>query len=254
LIEIESGAFAYGEAGVFDGFDFAMQKGERVVLLGANGCGKSTLLRLLGGLYFWQKGRYLFEGEAVTPGYLKAKGKAFRQRVGLLFQNPETMLFNATVFDEIAFGLPQRGAALRKEVEAVAERFGIAHLLGRSPLKLSGGEKQRVAIAAIFAPGPDLLLLDEPTANMDPRTAGWLVDLLYETPLSMVVTTHNLSLAPELGERAVVLDEAGRKLYDGPVEPLLKNESLLLSANLLHRHRHRHGALEHSHYHTHDWD
>jgi cobalt/nickel transport system ATP-binding protein len=70
----------------------------------------------------------------------------------------------------------------------------------------------------------------------------------------MVVTTHNLSLAPELGERAVVLDEAGRKLYDGPVEPLLKNESLLLSANLLHRHRHRHGALEHSHYHTHDWD
>jgi cobalt/nickel transport system ATP-binding protein len=140
------------------------------------------------------------------------------------------------------------------KVHEAAERFGIGHLLERSPLKLSGGEKQRVALAAIYAPGPELLLLDEPTANMDPRTTGWLVDLLADAPHTSLITTHNLSLAPELGERALVLSESGKLVFDGPVAALLENEALLIEANLLHRHRHRHGALEHSHFHAHDWE
>ncbi len=254
MIELEHVAFSYAEHPVLQDLSFRLEEGERAVLLGVNGCGKSTLLKILAALEFPVVGSYRYRGREVTRKMQKEQERALRREIGILFQNPDTMLFNPSVYEEIAFGLQEIDAeAVDERVRAIAELFGIAHLLERSPLKLSGGEKQRVAFAAIFAVGPRLLLLDEPMANMDPRSSGWLVDFLQEQEATTLVTTHNLSLAPELGDRALVLGEDHRLLYDGPVAELLADERLLLEANLLHRHRHRHGEVEHSHYHLHDW-
>ncbi|WP_456392923.1 energy-coupling factor ABC transporter ATP-binding protein [Nitratifractor sp.] len=254
MIELEGIGFSYGKFPVLRDVSFRLSEGERVVLLGVNGSGKSTLLKILAALEYPSEGSYRYRGREVTRKMRKEQEKVLRREIGILFQNPDTMLFNPSVYEEIAFGLQEIDAeALDERVRTVSELFGISHLLERSPLKLSGGEKQRVAFAAIFAVEPRLLLLDEPTANMDPRSSGWLVDFLQEQEVTTLVATHNLSLAPELGERALVMGENHRLLYDGPVSDLLHNDRLLLEANLLHRHRHRHGAVEHSHYHLHDW-
>jgi cobalt/nickel transport system ATP-binding protein len=95
--------------------------------------------------------------------------------------------------------------------------------------------------------------LDEPTANLDPKTSGWLIDLLYDLQIATVVTTHNISLAPELGERLIVMGENHRIIYDGPTMQFLNDKEKMLAAGLLHKHRHRHGNVEHSHYHFHDF-
>ena len=249
MIRLEGVVYDYETSRGLEPLDLAVEAGERVALLGSNGSGKSTLLRILAGLYYPTGGRYLLEGESVTR---RTADKKFRRKVAILFQNPESMIFNPTVFDEIAFGLREFGFdRIRERTEEAAERFGVADLLRRNPLELSGGEKQKVMLAALLATEPQLLLLDEPTAAMDPRTTGWFIDLLYELPQTVVLATHDLSLAYEAGERAVVLDESHRLIYDGAMEELLEDLELLIAANLIHKHRHRHKGFHHSHYHTH---
>lgn len=238
--------------------DFAIAPGERVVLLGANGSGKSTLLKIIDALVFASSGRYLYKGEEITERRLKDRefNRRFRREVGLLFQNPDTMIFNPTVFDEIAFGLRQldgEGTGLEEKVRHWAAVVGVERFLDRPPFKLSGGEKQKVCLAALLALEPEVLLLDEPTASLDPRSTGWLVDLLQELEITTVVTTHNLSMASELGERALVLAEDHRLIYDGPVQGFLDDKERLVAANLVHSHRHRHGDTLHRHFHVHDW-
>lgn len=248
--------FADGER-VLEGVSFRIEPGEKVLLLGANGTGKSTLLRVLGGLVAPTAGEYRYDGRAVTPAALRNRdfGRRFRREVALLFQHPDTMIFNPTVYEEIAFGPRQLGLPdLDRRVGHWAEVFGLTPHLERAPFTLSGGEKQKVCLAALLALEPRLLLLDEPTAHLDPRSVGWLVDFLYDLEVTLVVATHNLSLAPELGERALVLGEDHRLLYDGDLARLLDTPQQLVAANLVHTHRHRHGSLEHRHFHAHDWD
>lgn len=234
--------------------------GEQVVLLGANGSGKSTLLKLVDGLVFPVAGRYAYDGTAITPAQLKRAdfNRRFRREVALLFQNPDTMLFNPTVFDEIAFGLrqllPDDEGDVGERVQHWAGVVGLGGQLHRPPFSLSGGEKQKVCLAALLALEPKVLLLDEPTAALDPRSTGWLIDLLQELHITTLTATHNLSMAPELGERALVLGEDHRLLHDGPIEPFLKDRELLIEANLVHSHRHRHGDTSHRHFHIHDWE
>lgn len=236
---------------------FRVEAGERVVLLGVNGCGKSTLLKILNGLVFPSQGRYAFQGTDITR---RALGKAavretFRLQTALLFQQPDAMLFNPTVRDELAFGPRQAGLArIPERIEHWAQVFGIAHLLERTPFHLSGGEKQKLCLAALLIMEPALLLLDEPTANLDPRTTGWLIDLLQDLSLTTIVATHNLSLAAELGTRALVLSEDHTVVFDGELAQFLADPERLLAANLVHSHRYLHGSLEHRHYHLHDWD
>jgi hypothetical protein len=122
--------------------------------------------------------------------------------------------------------------------------------LDAQPFSLSGGQKQKVALAAILALEPRLLLLDEPASSLDPRASGWLVDHLLDCGKTVVTSTHNLSMAAELGERAIVLGEGGRLLYDGPLQEALRDRALLEAANLVHRHRHRHDGIEHVHTHS----
>jgi cobalt/nickel transport system ATP-binding protein len=242
---------------VVEDVSFEVRPGERVVVLGVNGCGKTTLLRLLDGLAFPDAGEVRYAGRRLDAAALSeaAFRRTFRGEVGLLFQNVDAMLFNPTVEDEIAFGPRQLGQGdVAGRVARWAETFEVAGLLARAPFELSGGEKKRVALAALLAVEPKVLLLDEATANLDPASVGRLVDVLAGIRgLTVIATTHNLSMADELGDRAVLL-ATGRKgvLYDGPAHDLLHDERLIVESGLAHRHAHRHGGQVHAHYHVHD--
>jgi cobalt/nickel transport system ATP-binding protein len=260
MIELEGVGFRYPDGGqILQGLSFELTSEERVVLLGANGCGKSSLLKLIDGLLFPTAGEIRFEGEALSPSRLRQRdfGLRFRRDVGMVFQSPEAMLFNATVAEEIAYGPERLGMPDPKDVaKGWAARLQLEKHLETPPYRLSGGEKQRLALACVLACQPKLLLLDEPTANLDPRATGWLVDfLLDQQGLTTLVTTQNLSLAAELGIRALILGEDGRLLYDGPLDQALQDTDLLWRANLAHAHRHVHAdGTEHRHVHAHgDW-
>jgi cobalt/nickel transport system ATP-binding protein len=242
---------------ILEDVSFEVRAGERVVVLGVNGCGKTTLMRLLDGLAFPERGEVRYAGRRLDAAALEAPAfrRAFRGEVGLLFQNVDAMLFNPTVEDEIAFGPRQLGLPdVPGRVARWAETFAVEDLLERAPFELSGGEKKRVALAALLAVEPRVLLLDEGTASLDPSSAGRLVDVLANVPgLTVVASTHNLSMVTELGDRAILLapGRAGA-LYDGPARDLLHDERLLVESGLAHRHVHRHGGRVHAHYHVHD--
>jgi cobalt/nickel transport system ATP-binding protein len=258
LIATEKLHHAYGRNVTLAGVDVVLAAGEKVVLLGSNGCGKSTLLKLMAGVVKPRGGRVLYAGRAVHDGLGdKAWRRRFRREVGLLFQNPDAMLFNATVLDEIAFGPRQHGLDDADDrARQWAGRVGLDGVIDRAPWTLSAGQKQLVCLAALLVLDPRLLLLDEPTSALDPRSTGWLVDFLQDLPQTLLVATHNLSLASELGERCLVMGEDHTIVHDGSVLELRGDLDVLRRANLVHIHRHRHqdGDVEHRHYHTHDWD
>ncbi len=255
MFELREVWFSYGRETVLKGINLKLKEGERVVLLGGNGCGKSTLLKLMDGLLFAEKGKVLWKGRELTPSGLRKMEEEFRRSVALLFQDVEVMLFNPTVEDEIAFGPRQLNLQdVEERVKKWGNKLGIKPLFKRSPAELSIGEKKKVALASVLVLEPEVLLLDEPLSNLDPRSTGEVIDLLWELHITTVVATQNLSLAAELGERAVLLSEEHRIIYDGDFEGLFLNRDLLLQANLLHLHRHRHGRLLHSHFHPHDWE
>jgi cobalt/nickel transport system ATP-binding protein len=247
-----------GGRAVLRDVSLSVAPGERAVLLGVNGCGKTTLLRALDGLVAPVDGEIRYAGSVLTARALEdaAFRRRFRSEVGLLFQNVDAMLFNPTVADEIAFGPRQLGVAdVDARVRRWAEALELVPLLGRAPFELSGGEKKRVALAAILALEPRVLLLDEATANLDPATAARLVELLGELDVTTLASTHNLSVVEELGERAILLDRAGGGvLFDGAPAELLRDEALLVRSGLAHRHAHRHGTAAHAHFHVHDVD
>jgi cobalt/nickel transport system ATP-binding protein len=257
MLEAEQIGFRYpGTEPVLKGVSFRVGKGEKVVLMGANGCGKTTLLQILNGLIFPQEGSLRYDGLPVTDRRLRDRGfgRRFRKEVVLLFQHPEAMLFNPTVYDEIAYGPRQIGANdLDGRVRHWAAQLGVDRYLQRPPFQLSGGEKQKVCLASLLALEPEVLLLDEPTANLDPRSTGWLIDFLQDLSVTTVSTTHNLSLAGELGRRTLVLSEEHELIFDGEIGDLLGDEEKLTAANLVHAHRHRHGRSQHRHFHAHDW-
>jgi len=255
MIELEHVSYRYPESEpALKDLSLAIAEKEKVVLLGANGSGKTTLLRILNGLIFPREGTYRYESEPVTESRFKDRScsRRFRSEVVLLFQHPEAMLFNPTVYDEIAYGLRQLGADdLDGKVRHWAAELGVEPHLKQPPFRLSGGEKQKVCLAALLALEPKLLLLDEPTANLDPRSTGWLVDFLQELPVTSVAATHNLSLAGELGDRVLVLSEGHELIFDGHMQDLLGDEDKLLAANLVHSHRR--GSSRDRRLHVHDW-
>ena len=249
MLELDRVRFGWdAEKPVIAELSLRIREGDKVVILGANGCGKSTLLKLMNGLAVPQSGSIRYRNA-------EPKGRAFRQDCALLFQHPEAMLFNPTVREEIAYGprqleLPDADA----RVAHWAAALGLTSLLDQPPFLLSGGQKQKLALACVLALEPKLLLLDEPSASLDPATVGWLIDTLLDTPTTVVTATHNLSLAAELGSRCLAMDALGRLLYDGPVSSALRHPGLLEETGLAHRHRHRHGDALHTHLHTHDWE
>ena len=247
MIKLNNITYNYEDNEVLKDINFEIKEGEKIALLGSNGSGKSTLLRILAGLYF-PKGEYYFEDTKIT----KKTAKTLRKNLGILFQNPDSMIFNPTVFDEIAFSLKEFGISdIEAKIQQIAKEFKISHLLDKSPLNLSGGEKQKVILAAILVYEPKILLLDEPTTAMDPRTTGWFIDFLIDINKTIILATHDLAVAYESCERAIVLDENHKIIYDGDIDELMKDLDILQKANLIHKHKHKHKKFIHSHYHLH---
>jgi cobalt/nickel transport system ATP-binding protein len=257
ILELDDASVDVDGRPVLRDLSFGVRTGERVVVLGVNGCGKTTLLKLLDGLLPAARGTVRYAGRPVDARSLAepAFRRRFRGEVGLLFQNVDAMLFNPSVADEIAFGPRQLGLPdVDGRVARWADVFGVTAFLDRPPFELSGGEKKRVALAALLAVDPKLLLLDEATANLDPAWSGRLVELLAEMrDLTVVAATHNVSVAEELGTRALLL-APGRSgaLFDSSPADLLRNQALLIESGLAHRHVHRHRGADHAHFHVHD--
>jgi cobalt/nickel transport system ATP-binding protein len=241
---------------------FTIMQGEKVALVGANGCGKSTLIKVLDGLIFPQEGCVEAFGEALNESALRDESAAFRfrRRVGFVFQQSDAQLFSPTVREEIAFGPLQMGLGLEEvegRIDDIADLLDIARLLDRPPFQLSGGEKKKVALGCVLAVNPDVILLDEPTGGLDPRSQRWLVDLLvrlHAAGKTIVTATHDLDILPEISDRVLVFSEEHTLVADMPPRPLLADLDLLLRVNLIHEHTHRHGSLIHSHPHWHSGD
>ena len=225
------------------GVSFAVEPGECVGLIGPNGAGKSTLLLHLNGLLpeKWpQRPAVFVEDEPVEPARLSV----VRRKVGLLFQDPNDQLFCPTVFEDVAFGPQQLGLgedAVRATVTGCLARVGLAGIEDRAPHHLSNGEKRRVCLAGVLACEPRILVLDEPTSNLDPRSRRDLKQLLRELDITCLIATHDLELVVELCSRAVLLDR-GEVVAEGPTRPMLSDEALMLRHDLERPHilSHRH--------------
>lgn len=259
--KFERVGYRYGrDEWIFRDIDFAVEAGESIVLLGANGSGKSTLLKMMCGLNFASAGRFLAFGQEITEARLEndLAAKEYHRRVGFVFQNSDAQLFTTSVKDEIAFGPLQMGMK-RDEVKArvadVIEMFGLSSLTDRSPYRLSGGEKKKVALASVFVLNPEVLILDEPTNGLDPKTQRWLTDLLLELNhlgRTIVVATHNLELAHTIAGRALILSEDHQLLYNGLTGEALSNRQLLIEVNLIDEYYHIHEGKRHNHQYRHN--
>ena len=259
VFEVRDVTYSYQRVTALDGLSLTIEQGKRVVLLGANGSGKSTLLRVLDALYFPHAGRVTAFGEPLTEARLRdeASAFAFRRRVGMVFQNPDVQLFNATVFDEVAFGplqLRWPKDDIRHRVTEILELLAIAHLKDRLPHRLSGGEKKRVALASVLIFDPEVLLLDEPTAALDPKSQSQVIEFMISWGggvKTVVLATHDLDIVEDIADDCFVLQD-GRVVAQGQPGELLYDEPLLRRTSLIHAHRHVHAPGEiHIHHHLH---
>jgi cobalt/nickel transport system ATP-binding protein len=212
-----------------DGVDLSVRHGERVAVLGPNGAGKTTLMLHLNGLLSGT-GSLSVAGIAVGSGH----ARELRARVGLVFQDPDDQLFMPTVREDVAFGPLNLGMPPEEAAARVAAALATVRMEGvadRAPHQLSLGQRRRVAIATVLAMDPRLLVLDEPSASLDPRSRRELLEMLAEIEQTMLVVTHDLPFAAQLCERAVVLS-AGRIVADGRCLDILQDEDLLAEHDL----------------------
>ncbi len=200
---------------------------ERVALIGANGSGKSTLLRHLNGILMPQSGQIVVGEQTMTPQNLKD----IRNFVGLVFQNPDDQLFMTTVWEDVAFGPLNQGIAEPALTDLVKQSMAAVGLdfdryAERTASNLSGGEQKRVAIAGVLAMQPQILVLDEPSAQLDPASRRQLINLLGSLPLTQLIATHDLDMALDLCSSTIVLS-AGRVVFSGPTERVLGDPDFL---------------------------
>ena len=236
-----------------------IRAGQRVAILGANGSGKSTLLKILDGLYFPSEGVVRAFGRELTATSLEDEevNWAFRRRVGLVFQDPDVQLFSPTVWDEVAFGPLQLGLSRQEvasRVEAALALLRIEGLAERVPYGLSGGEKKKVALASVLVLEPEVLLMDEPTAALDPRSQRALVDSILELSAAgrtIVTATHDLDIVAEIADHVFVFGEERRLVRAGSPKEILGDHDLLEANNLAHSHRHVHAAADRGEVHNH---
>lgn len=230
-LSIEGLRFRYPDGTpALDGVDLEVGPKERVALLGPNGAGKTTLALHTNGLLRAEAGRIHVAGTELRPETLRE----IRRRVGFVFQDAEDQLFMSRVRDDVAFGPANhglRGTELDLRVDAALAALGVTHLASRPPHHLSGGEQRRVAIATVLALRPDVLVLDEPTAGLDPASRRDLITVLQQLDVAQLVVTHDLGLVLELCPRTVLMD-AGRVVADGPSHELLA-DGVLLAAHRL---------------------
>jgi cobalt/nickel transport system ATP-binding protein len=255
LIDVD---YSYpGDIPALKGVSLSLNKGDRVAIIGANGTGKSTLLSLLDALIFPLRGSVRAFGKQLTE---KAMNDAvvqrfFRQKVGFVFQNPEVQLFCPTVREDVLFGPLQLGVPKEEVIrrfERTVDRLRIGHLLERPPHRLSIGEKKKAAIASVLVIEPDVLLLDEPTAGLDPQTSRDIIAVLndvHQSGRTIVIATHDLHIVEEIADIIHVFGANRSIIRSGKPEEVLADQEFLRQNNLIHVHVHRHLHLHHSHPH-----
>ena len=230
-LDVRGLRFAYPDGQrALDGVTLSVQPGERVALLGPNGAGKTTLVLHLNGVLSPAAGEVHVGGLAVGEPHLQE----VRRRVGVVFQDPDDQLFMPTVAEDVAFGPANfgvRGAELDRRVHAALADVDMAEHAERSPLHLSGGQRRRVALATVLACDPEILVLDEPSSNLDPVARRELAEVLLRLDRTMLMVTHDLPYALQLCPRSVVLDRR-RVMADGPTRELLADDELLLRHRL----------------------
>jgi cobalt/nickel transport system ATP-binding protein len=234
------------------GASFEVRSGETAALMGANGVGKSTLLLCVVGV---QKGSGLIrvEGVELNPESVAS----IRRRIGFVFQNPEHQLFSTSVLDDVIFGPLNLGLskeqALRRADETL-EKLDLTHLRRRTPQHLSQGEKKKVALATALALDPGILMMDEPTAGLDPRSSTQLIDMFFQLKdegKTMLVATHDIHLVEEIADRVIVLGENRTVVRDGAPAEILADADFLARQNLINEHGHFHKRERHGHPHFH---
>lgn len=237
IVEAERVSYTYegNDRKALDGFSLKIRQGEKVAFMGANGSGKSTFFLCMNGILRPDEGRILLKGapiEYTRKGLLSA-----RQKVGIVFQEPDDQLFSASVYQEISFGILNLGVSeeeARREVEQVIEELGITPFRDRPVHGLSGGQKKQVAIADILVMHPDVLILDEPAAALDPKHTKKVrdvMDRLTEKGITVLMSTHDIDHAYEWADTIVLVHE-GRVLKAGPPEQICLDEKALEETNL----------------------
>lgn len=230
-VEVSRLSFAYpdGHSALRD-VTLSIAPGEKVALLGPNGAGKSTLILHLNGILRVQNGSVCVAGLEVNQ---KNLGRV-RAAVGLVFQNPDDQLFSPTVFDDVAFGPIYQGlkeADVRARVDEALAAVRMSDYKNRVSHHLSTGEKKRIAIATVLSMRPEILVLDEPTAGLDPRARRGLINLIRELPQTMLVATHDIRMVMELFDRSIIMD-GGQVVADGRSAEILADEALLSAHGL----------------------
>lgn len=202
IINLSHISYNYEEVSALNDISLEIYAGELIFFTGPNGCGKSTLFKLLNGLIFPTKGEYYFDNKKINKNTLQDNifAKNFHKRIGYIFQNPDVQLFNATVYDEIAFGPRQMNLnedIIHQRVNELLIYLNIQHLQDRPPYHLSGGEQKKVALAAILALNPDILMIDEPLNGLDNKTRQWFKDFLIDfikANKTILISTHEQEL------------------------------------------------------------
>ncbi|MFJ2719195.1 energy-coupling factor ABC transporter ATP-binding protein [Streptomyces sp. NPDC087437] len=230
-LEVSGLAFAYpdGHQALF-GVDFGIGRGERVALLGPNGAGKTTLVLHLNGILSGGTGTVRVAGLPVGRKHMAE----IRQRVGIVFQDPDDQLFMPTVREDVAFGPAAaglKGPELEARVTTALDRVGMGDFADRPPHHLSFGQRRRVAVATVLAMEPEILVLDEPSSNLDPASRRELADILRSLDVTVLMVTHDLPYALELCPRSLVLSD-GVIVADGPTGELLADDALMRAHRL----------------------
>jgi cobalt/nickel transport system ATP-binding protein len=245
VFNVEQVCFSYDKSQIaLDQVNLNIRTADCAVILGANGSGKSTLLKLLDGLYFPQSGAIRAFGSLLSEQAFQNDefNYAFRRKVGLVFQDSDVQLFSPSVLDEVAFAPLQLGLSrqeVNQRVDEALHALNIEKLRERAPHRLSGGEKRKVAIASVLSLRPQVWLLDEPTAGLDPRSQSWLVDFILEQHRdgkTVIVATHDLSIVEHIATWVYVFNEEHRLAASGSPEDILHDHALLHACNLAHTH------------------
>ena len=228
-LEVSELAFAYpdGHQALF-GVNLMLQRGERVALLGPNGAGKTTLVMHLNGILPTMQGSVKVAGQLVDAQD-KSGLMQIRHKVGIVFQDPDDQLFMPTVGEDVAFGpynAGLRGEDLDKAVKEALELVGMYEFIDRPPHHLSFGQRRRVAVATVLAMKPEILVMDEPSSNLDPASRRELAEIVRSLNITLLMVTHDLPFAYELCERSVILS-GGIIVADDSTETILRNEELL---------------------------
>jgi cobalt/nickel transport system ATP-binding protein len=241
IFEAHELCFTYNERFIaLDHANLTVKKGEKLAIIGSNGSGKSTLLKILDGLYFPGSGSIKAFGQDLTEQAFRDDlfNYEFRRRVGFVFQDSDVQLFMPSVREEVAFGPLQLNLdrnEVDNRVDSALQALAILNLQDRVPHQLSGGEKKRVALASVLSISPEVWLLDEPTAGLDPRSVSWLVSFINSPDTvgkTIVIATHDLSIVEATAERVYVLSEEHKIIAEGNPGQILADNSLLVNTNL----------------------